>query len=149
MCTLKQRQSFCPSKLARKKYFKMIWIFLIEIMSNKVRLCPSKFCPRKYVETTSIFCSWKLCWTKYIETTSIFCSSKLRRRKYDKSTSIFHPSELHRKNTSKWRGNSSIFYPRRIDVILLSNRRRFDVVCPLGIVLITFFISGLTFYSRK
>ena len=49
-----------------------------------------------------------------------------------KTTWIFRPSKLHRKSTRKWRGNSSKFGLRRIDVISTSNRRGFDVACPLG-----------------
>ena len=57
---------------------------------------------------------------------------KITSKKYVETTWIFHPSKLHRENTSKRCGNLSIFSFRRIHVISTSNRRRFDVLCPLG-----------------
>ena len=41
--------------------------------------------------------------------------------------------KLHQKSMWKWRGNSLKFGLQRIDVISTSNRRRFDMDCPLGI----------------
>ena len=52
--------------------------------------------------------------------------------KVRETTWIFRPSKSHRKSTRKWRRNSSKFGLWRIDVISTSNRRGFDVVCPLG-----------------
>ena len=53
----------------------------------------------------------------------------------DETTWIFRSAKLHRKSTWKRRGNSSKFGLRRIDITSTSNRRRFDVACPLGCVL--------------
>ena len=47
-------------------------------------------------------------------------------------TWIFRSAKLHRKSTWKWRGNSSEFCLRRIDIISTSIRRGFDVECPFG-----------------
>ena len=75
---------------------------------------PSKFHRKKFVEIT---------WT--------FRPVKLHRKKYVETTWVFRPSKLHRQSTRKWRGNSSKFGLRRIDVISTLNGRGFDVVCPL------------------
>ena len=69
---------------------------------------------------------------KYVETTWIFRPSKLCRKKYVETTWIFSLAKLHRKSTWKWRGNSRKFCPWRMHVISMSNRRPFDVECPLG-----------------
>ena len=95
---------------------------------------PSKLRRSKYVESTSIFCSLKLRRTKYIETTSIFCPLKLCLKSCFETTSIFHIMKLHQKCMSKWLGNLSIFSFWRIDVISISIRWRFDVVCTLGLL---------------
>ena len=58
----------------------------------------------------------------------IFRPSKLHRKKYVETTRIFRLAKLHRKSTWKWRGNSSRFGLRRIDVISTLNRCRFDLV---------------------
>ena len=79
-----------------------------------------------------IFRPSKLHRRNYVETMWIFRPSKLHRRKYVETTWIFPPAKSHRKSTWKWRGNSLKFGLRRIDVISTSNRRGFDVVCPLG-----------------
>ena len=63
---------------------------------------------------------------------SNFRPSTLRQTKHIEMTSYFHLSKLHRKSSSKRRRISSIRYFRRIDVILTSIRRQFDVFCPLG-----------------
>ena len=97
------------------------------------------------VETTWIFWPEKLHRKWYVE---IVRSAKLRQKsawkqrgffdqrnyvkKYVETTWIFRSVRLHRKSTWKWRGNSSKIALRRIDVILTSNWRVFDVVCPLG-----------------
>ena len=82
---------------------------------------------KKYTQTTLVFRPSKSSQKKYIETTSIFRLSKLRWTKYVETTSIFRSSKLHWKSTSKWCGNLSMFSLRRINVILTSNRHRFDV----------------------
>ena len=64
---------------------------------------------------------------KDVEGTWIFRPAKLHRKKYVETTWIFRPSKLHRKSTWKWRGNSSKFGLRCIDVISTSNRRGFDM----------------------
>ena len=115
---------FQPVKLLRKKYMEITWIFR-----------PSKLHRRKYVETTWIFWPSKLHRKEYMETTWIFRPAKLRQKKYLETTWIFRPSKLHQKSTQKWRGNSPKFVLRRIDVISTSNRRGFDMVCPLGTLL--------------
>ena len=51
-----------------------------------------------------------------MEITWIFRPAKLHRKKYVETTWIFRRSKLHRKSTRKWRGNSSKFDLRRIDV---------------------------------
>ena len=93
---------------------------------------PSKLHRERYVEATWIFQPAKLRRKMYVETTCIFQPSKLHRQRYVETTSIFRPLKLHRKSTRKWRGNSSKFGLRHIDVISTSNRRGFDMVCPLG-----------------
>ena len=108
-------------KLHRKKYVETTWIFW-----------PSKLHRKKYVETTRIFRPLKLHWKKYVETTRIFWPSKLHRKKYVETTRIFWSAKLHRKSMLKWRGNSSKFGVRCIDVISTSNRRWFNMKCPLG-----------------
>ena len=85
-----------------------------------------------------IFRPSKLRQKKYVETTWIFRPAKLHRKKYVETTWIFRPSKSHRKGTWKWRGNSSKFGLRRIDVISTSNGRGFDVVCALGICFTNF-----------
>ena len=62
----------------------------------------------------------------------IFHPSKLHQRKYVETMWIFRPAKSHRKSKRKWRGNSSKFGLRRIDVTSKSNWHGFDVVCPLG-----------------
>ena len=76
---------------------------------------------------------------KYVKITWIFQPAKLHQKKYVETTWIFRPSKLRRKSAWKRRGNSAKFGLRRIDVISTSNRRRFDVVCPLGVRLINNF----------
>ena len=76
-----------------------------------------------------------------METTCIFRPSKLHRKEYVETMWIFRPSKLHWKSTPKWRGNSSKFGLRRTDVIPTSNRRGFDVVCPLGYCHYWYFLS--------
>ena len=93
---------------------------------------PSKLHWKKDVEITWIFRPAKLHRKNYVETTWIFRPKKLHRKRYVETTWIFRPAKLHRKSTRKWRGNSSKFGLRRIDVISTSNRLGFDVVCPLG-----------------
>ena len=68
---------------------------------------------------------------KFVEITRTFRPVKLHRKKYVETTWVFRPSKLHRQSTRKWRGNSSKFGLRRIDVISTLNGRGFDVVCPL------------------
>ena len=63
---------------------------------------------------------------------SNFRPSTSRQTKHIEMTPYFHLSKLHRKSSSKRRRISSIRYFRRIDVILTSIRRQFDVFCPLG-----------------
>ena len=86
------------------------------------------------METRWIFPPSKLHRKKYVETTWIFPPSKLHRQKYVETTWIFRSVKLHQKSTWKRRGNSSKFGLRRIDIISTSNRCRFDVVCPLGLM---------------
>ena len=93
---------------------------------------PSILHRKRYVEITWIIRPAKLHRKKYVETTWIFRPAKLHRKKYVEITWIFRRSKLHRKSTRKWRGNSSKFGLRRIDVISTSNRCGLDVVCPLG-----------------
>ena len=97
-------------------------ISTIEITSEYVEKTsifrPSKLHRTEYVETTWIFPPLKLHWKKYVEITWIFRPAKLRRKKYVETTWNFRPSKLHRKSTRKWRGNSSKFCLRRIDVDL-------------------------------
>ena len=64
-----------------------------------------------------------------------FSTSEITSKKYVGTTWNFRPAKLHRKSTWKRRGNSSKFGLRRIDITSTSNRRRFDVACPLGCVL--------------
>ena len=121
----------------KKERQKDINLLLIKITSNKVRwnevdFCSSKLLQTKHFEMMSIFCPSILRRRKYIKMTSIFHSSKLCQIKYVKTTSIFDPSKLYLRSTLKWRGNLSIFSAWCIGVISPSNRRRFDVVCPLG-----------------
>ena len=92
----------------------------------------SKFCRKKYLQIKWISRQKKLHRKKYVEMTWIFLPSKLHGKKCVETTWIFRSAKLHRKSTWKRRGNSSKFGLRRIDVISTSNRRRFDVVCPLG-----------------
>ena len=103
------------------------------------------------METTWIFRPSKLHREKYVEATWIFRPAKLHRKKYVEATWIFRPAKLHRKSKRKWRGNSSKFGLRRIDVISTSNRCGFDVVCPLGSNFdpIINAISSLTSPSKK
>ena len=61
-----------------------------------------------------------------------FWPSKLHRKKYVETTRIFWSAKLHQKSMLKWRGNSSKFGVRCIDVISTSNRRWFNMKCPLG-----------------
>ena len=68
---------------------------------------------------------------KYVKTTWIFWSAKLHRKKYMKMTWIFWSTKLHQKSKRNWRGKSSKFGLRRIDVISTSHRLWFYVVCPL------------------
>ena len=58
-------------------------------------------------------------------------TSEITSKKYVEARRIFWPAKLRRKGTWKWRGNSSKFGLQCIDGISTSNRRQFDVVCPL------------------
>ena len=58
-------------------------------------------------------------------------ASKSHPKKYVEATWIFRSAKLHRKGTWKWRGNSSKFGLRRIDVIPSSNRLEVPVGQPL------------------
>ena len=51
---------------------------------------------------------------------------------YLKTTSTFLPLKLHLESTSKWRGNSSIVSIWCINLLLTSDQRHFDLLCPLG-----------------
>ena len=84
------------------------------------------------METRWIFRPSKLHRKKYVETTWIFPPSKLHREKYVETIWIFRSEKLHWKSTWKQCGNSSKFGLWHIDVLSTSNRRRFDVMCPLG-----------------
>ena len=100
----KTMSNFCPSKLPRKKVSRNDVDFsTIEITSKKVR--------RNNVDFS----------------TSEITSKKVRRNEVD-----FSISEITSKNPVEMTGNSSKFGLRRIDVISTSNRRRFDVIRPLG-----------------
>ena len=79
-----------------------------------------------------IFWPEKLYQRKYLETTWIFSSGKICQRKREQTAWTFRPLKLHGQSTRKWRGNSSKFILRRIDVISTINRRGFDLVCSLG-----------------
>ena len=128
---------FRPSKLHRKKVrrnnvdFPTIEIKSKKDVEKKWIFRPAKLHQEKYVDTKRIFRPAKLHRKKYVETTSIFRPSKLRRKKYVETTWIFRSAKLHRKSTWKWRLNSSKFGLQGIDVISTSNRRGFDMVCPL------------------
>ena len=56
-----------------------------------------------------------------------FSTIKITSKKVFGKDVIFWSAKLHRKSTWKWRGNSSKFALRRIDIIFTSNRRQFDV----------------------
>ena len=112
---------FRPSKLHREKYVEATWIFQ-----------PAKLHREKCVEATWIFRPAKLHRKMYVETTWIFRPAKLHWKEYVETTWIFRPSKLHRKSTRKWRGNSSKFGLRHIDVIFTSNRRGVPVGLYLG-----------------
>ena len=112
--------------------FSTIKITLKKVRGNDKDFSISEITSKKYVETKWIFRPSKSHRKKYVKTTRIFSPPKLHRKKYVETTWIFRSAKLHRKSTWKRRGNSSKFGLRRIDVISTSNRRRFDVVCPLG-----------------
>ena len=61
-----------------------------------------------------------------------FSTIQITSKEVRATTLIFRPSKLHPKSTRKWRGNSSKFCLRRIDVISTSNRRGIDALRPLG-----------------
>ena len=92
----------------------------IEITSKKVRGDNVDFWPSKSLRKTCVEITW------------IFRPRKLHRKNYVETTWIFLTSKLHEESTRKWRGNSSKFGLQRINVISMSNRCGFDVVCPLG-----------------
>ena len=69
---------------------------------------------------------------KVRENNMVFSTSKLHRKKYVETTWIFGSAKLRRKSTWKLLGNLSKFTFCQIGVISTSDRRRFDVVCPLG-----------------
>ena len=122
--TWKQSGFFCLRNYCEKSTWKQTWIFR-----------PATLYRKNYMETTWIFWPGKLHWKTYVETTWIFRSAKLRGKKYVKTTWIFRSAKLHWKSSWKWRRNSSKFVLQRIDVISTLNRRGFDVVCPLGLLL--------------
>ena len=89
----------------------------------------SKTNQNHHLQSASVF--HQNCMKKYIKTTTIFF---VHRNYVEKSTSKWHGFL---QSTLKWRGNLSIFSLRHIDVISPSNQGGFDVVCLLGISLVT------------
>ena len=67
-----------------------------------------------------------------METRWIFRPAKLVRKKYVGMSGYFDQQNYIEKKVHGNDGNSSKFGFRSIDVIPTSNRRQFDVVCPLG-----------------
>ena len=102
------------------------------VRGNNVDFLTIKITSKKYMETMWIFRSSKLHPKTYGEITQIFLPARLRQKRYVEKTRIFRSSKLHRKSKRKWRGKSSKFGIRRIDIMSTSNRRGFDVVCSLG-----------------
>ena len=79
----------------------------------------------------SIFCPLKLRRMKHVKIRSTFCQPKLCRIKYVERNVDFLLIEIISKNTSKRRGNLSIFSFRRFDVISMSNLRQLNMFFPL------------------
>ena len=108
-----------------------------EITSKKVRGSKVDFSTfeitSKKVHGSKVdFSTFEITSEKYVKTTWIFWPSKLHQKKYVETTWIFRSAKLHGKSTWKWRGNSSEFGLRRINIISTSIRRGFDLECPFG-----------------
>ena len=138
-CNLtKNDVKFLSVKISPKKIgvnnvgFSTIKITSKKVSRNNVDFSTREITSKKKHGNNVDFLTIELCLKKYVEKTLIFRLLNLRREKYVETTWIFRSAKLHRKSTWKWRGNSSKFDLRRIDVIPTSNRRGFDVVCPLG-----------------
>ena len=131
---------FCSSKLGRKKFIKMTQIFC----PSKLRQSTSKwgrfFARQNYVQQVAskqrqFFALWNYIFKKVHRNNVDLSLIKITSSKYVETTSLFHPSKLHQKSTSKSCWKLSIFSLQRTDIISPSNRRRFNVVCPLGLYL--------------
>ena len=77
------------SEAYQNKYVEVAYKFSIQIVS------------KKYIETTSIFCSSKLCRKNYIEMRKIFRPLNSSRSKHVEMTSIFDPSKLGQRNVKR------------------------------------------------
>lgn len=113
-------QHFFPFKNAWKQaYHSCVYVQYIKISS------------KEYTKMMSIFCPLKLRRMKHVKIRSTFCQPKLCRIKYVERNVDFLLIEIISKNTSKRRGNLSIFSFRRFDVISMSNLRQLNMFFPL------------------
>ena len=93
--------------------------------------CPLKLCRMRHVKIRSTFCQPKLCRIKYVERNVDFLLIEIRSKKVRRNDVHFMSIEIISKNTSKRRGNLSIFSFRRFDVISMSNLRQLNMFFPL------------------
>ena len=73
----------------------------IKISMSKLHKFSIQIVSKKYIETTSIFCSSKLCRKNYIEMTKIFGPLNSSRSKHVQTRSIFDQSKLGQRNVKR------------------------------------------------
>ena len=97
-------------------------------------LCQLKFRRKSMQKQSGFFDHWNHTKNSTWKQRGFFDTRNYIKKKYVETTWIFRLAKLHQKSTWKCRRNSSRFGLWRVDIILTSNRYRFDVVCPLGYI---------------
>ena len=147
--------TLCPMKLRRNKYvdrnnvhFLTIEITLKRVCGKNVDFSTIKITSKKLRGNNEDFLTIEITFKKVRGNNVHFSTREITSKKSNVGTTwIFWSSKLRRKSTWTRRGNSFKFGFQGIDVISTSNRHRFNVVFPSGIVFLKGYVLKVVLWQ--